>query len=167
MLHTTRFFICVGFSVDRVGFSANTYKEPICRGIIAKSSAALRDKTAHLAAVVSCLLIQNYEIVLDYFSLCPSCINNQRVTNFRFNVQISHNMFKKCTGTLRCFECNSGDDNCGNFNESSTGSWVTCSESAFCITQSFRFYDEDPLGTSYTTHECSETAGLLGLDTGG
>ena len=83
-------FICVGFSVDRVGISANTYKEPICRRIIAKSSAALRDKTAHLAAVVSCLLIQNYEIVLDYFSLCPSCINNQRVTNLRFGVQQQH-----------------------------------------------------------------------------
>ena len=55
--------------------------------------AASRDKTAHFTfsgSCLSCLLIQNYEIVLDYFSLCPSCINNQRVTNLRFGVQQQH-----------------------------------------------------------------------------
>ena len=121
------------------------------------------------ATVVSCILIKNYEIVLYYFSRCPSCINNQWVTNFRFKMLNSAATcsIKWCAGNLRCFDCNSYDDNCGNFDES-TGSWRTCSESAFCITQSFRFSPYHlPFSIPYNTHECSETAGFLGLDTGG
>ena len=62
-------------------------------------------------------------------------VSMKKTTTKRPKTTTKRTTTKRPSGTLRCFDCNSYDDNCGDFDESSSGSWETCSRSDYCIKQ--------------------------------
>ena len=90
-------------------------------------------------------------------------VSMKKTTTKRPKTTTKRTTTKRPSGTLRCFDCNSYEDNCGDFDESSTGSWETCSRSDYCIKQTMTNSED---GKKYSTHECAQKL-WFGAENGG
>ena len=90
-------------------------------------------------------------------------VSMKKTTTKRPKTTTKRTTTKRPSGTLRCFDCNSYDDNCGDFDESSSGSWETCSRSDYCIKQTMTNPED---GKKYSEHACAQSL-WFGAENGG